>query len=500
MTAILGFAEMLGESIEHCAKGDGHPACTTRTRIVGHLGIIRRNGEHLLALINDIVDLSKIEAGKMEIELVACSPAQLVAEVTSLMRIRAAQKGLHLETRYEFPLPETIRSDPTRIRQVLTNLVGNAVKFTSQGRVEVALRCDADGPTGRMTFALAVKDTGIGMTPEQVERLFQPFTQADSSVTRQYGGTGLGLTISKRLAETLGGRIAVESRFGEGSTFTFTFAAELAVPCRMLHDLSAAALQAASPGPAPLPAMRLRGKVLLAEDGPDNRVLISAILRKAGVEVETAENGRVAVEKALARRFDAILMDMQMPQLDGYQATRQLRQSGYRGPIIALTAHAMAEDCQKCLAAGCDEYLTKPVDRAALLSALAQRLSGPATAPAEGPPALATPGSDSPCGIESAYADDPDMVEVIDGFVAALPERIGALLDSFAGGDYETLERLAHQLKGAGGSYGYPLLTQQARKLEQAARALDAQASGLVLDELRASVRAIIAGHHAGVG
>ncbi|MDD4890306.1 MAG: PAS domain S-box protein, partial [Phycisphaerae bacterium] len=344
MTAILGFAELIGSSIDCCTTCPAHPDCATRVQNKEHIQIIRRNGEHLLGLINNIMDLSKIEAGMLEVERVECRPVQLVEEVVSLLRVRAAEKGLSLETRYEFPLPDAILSDPARIRQVLTNLIGNATKFTPRGGIEIVVRCLAADEPGGATMILDVKDTGIGMTPEQAARLFQPFVQADASTTRQYGGTGLGLSISRRLAEALDGSITVASRPGEGSTFTFTMKAGLVEPVRMLHNLSDAAVPASHHPQPPSVAVRLGGRVLLAEDGLDNQRLVSAILHKAGAEVDLAANGRVAVKKAWSALsagvpYAAILMDMQMPEMDGYEATRRLRQSGYVGPIIALTAH-----------------------------------------------------------------------------------------------------------------------------------------------------------------
>jgi PAS domain S-box-containing protein len=500
MTAILGFAEMAENSIECCVTCPEHQNCPIRQQNKESIKVIRRNGEHLLRLINNILDLSKVEAGKMEVERVPCSPVQVVEETVSLMRVRAVERGLSLDVRYEFPLPETILSDPARVRQILVNLMGNAVKFTTQGHVEIVVRCVTGAQEGRAVLAFDVKDTGIGMTPEQVGRLFQPFTQADSSTTRQYGGTGLGLAISKRLAEALGGDIQATSLPGEGSTFIFTLETQLPAPVRMLNDLSEMAAARVSHTPQwPMPAIvKLRGRVLLAEDGADNQTLISMILRKAGAQVDLTPNGRLAVEKALAAMsagtpYDAILMDIQMPEMDGYQATRQLRQTGYKYPIIALTAHAMAEDRQKCLDAGCDDYATKPVDRIGLLQMLARLMNCPATEPEE-PPAAMTTQKPSDEAIRSIFAGDPDMTDVTEAFIARLPDRMAAMSESLANNGHEELRRLAHQLKGAGGGYGYPSLTEQARKLEDAAKAADVEAARLALKELQELTRVIVAG------
>jgi PAS domain S-box-containing protein len=493
MTAILGFAEMLNNSLECCTACPEHQTCPTRAQNKESIQVIHRNSEHLLGLINDVLDLSKVEAGRMEVERVACSPVQIVEETVSLMRVRAIEKGLTLDARYEFPLPEAILSDPARVRQVLMNLIGNAVKFTSAGHVRICVRCSRDAAGGDVvTMAFEVVDTGLGMTPEQIDRLFQPFVQADSSTTRQYGGTGLGLAISKKLANALGGDIQVVSRPGEGSTFTFTMETQLPQPVRLLNELSEVAPHASPQSRSACPAsVKLRGRVLLAEDGPDNQKLISMILRKAGAEVDLADNGRIAVEKAMAAcsagtPYDAILMDMQMPEMDGYQATGKLRQSGYKGPIIALTAHAMAEDRAKCIAAGCDEYATKPVDRIALLGTLARLMGSSRPEPQDLPAEAATAPTKAPSdeAIASTFRDDTDMAGIIAEFIGQLPQRLVEMRQAAANNQWDALLRAAHQLKGAGGSYGYACLSEAARELESHAKRQDAEAAMLALNDL----------------
>jgi len=504
MTAILGFAEMLNNSLECCTTCPEHQACPTRAENRESIQVIHRNGEHLLGLINDVLDLSKVEAGKIEIERGPCSPVQIVEEAVSLMRVRAIEKGLTLDARYEFPLPEAILSDPARVRQILINLVGNAVKFTSAGHVRIGVRCSRDAAGGdAVMMAFEVVDTGIGMTPEQIDRLFQPFAQADSSTTRQYGGTGLGLAISKRLAKALGGDIQVTSLPGQGSTFTFTMKAGLPQPVRILNELSDMAPHASHQPQSACPAVvKLGGRVLLAEDGPDNQLLISTVIRRAGAEVDLAVNGLVAVEKALAARlagvgYDAILMDMQMPEMDGYEATRKLRLAGYTGAIIALTAHAMAGDRARCIDAGCDDYATKPIDRMALLTILARLMGSSPAGAAQPEPAATQPAQADGGPIKSQFADDPGMSELIEAFITRLPEMADAMAQALANNCFDELRRLAHQLKGSGGGYGYPSLTQQARKLEDSARAADGEAARLALGELQATVHAAVAGRDA---
>ncbi len=362
MTAILGFTDILLDNLQ--AEADISAAQT-----------IKQNSEHLLGLINGILDLSKIESGKLEIERVFCSPVDVASDVMSLMRVRSEAKNLPLEIEYVGPIPESIQCDPTRLRQILINLIGNAVKFTEVGSVRLAVRL-VERADKSSSVRFDVIDTGIGMMEEQIPRLFEPFSQADSSTAREFGGTGLGLAISKRLAEMLGGGISASSNPGEGSTFSLTVETGSLDGVRMLDNPAEAAAENKEEKSA-LPQAKLDCRILLAEDGPDNQKLISFLLKKAGAEVELAEDGQVACEKALAahangKPYDVILMDMLMPKKDGYEATRELRQHGYTLPIIALTANAMAGDDLKCREAGCDDYLTKPIDHDKFLSLIAK--------------------------------------------------------------------------------------------------------------------------------
>ncbi|HXY34556.1 MAG TPA: ATP-binding protein [Planctomycetaceae bacterium] len=359
MTAILGYADFLNDGTLDRAHSQ-EALCT-----------IKRNGEHLLAIINDILDLSKIESGKLVIEQVRCSPRQVVADVMELLHVRIAAKGLVATTHFDPRIPAHVVTDPTRLRQIVLNLVGNAVKFTERGSVQVVGRW-RDQNESPPLLEIDVVDTGIGMTPDQISRLFQPFTQADTSTTRQFGGTGLGLAISRRLAEMLGGSIKVSSVPGAGSTFQVLLPApplaENAEDAPISNNSSLRA-QPAGPNHKPLAGRRL----LLAEDAPDNQRLIMYVLGRAGADVTLAENGAIACQLTLAasdegQPFDVVLMDMQMPIVDGYQAVTRLRQAGYHEPIIALTAHSMGSDRQACLDAGCDEFATKPIDRTKLIA------------------------------------------------------------------------------------------------------------------------------------
>ena len=374
LTSILGYAELVLHDEQ---------IATSECERQGALRVIQRNGEHLLGILNDILDLSKIEAGKLVCEQIRFSPGRLLLEVSELMGVRAQAKGLEFETLCEGSIPRTIFNDPTRLRQVLINLLGNAVKFTEHGRIQVVVRLPTDKSE---LLEFEVRDTGIGMNAAQKECVFEPFAQADSSTTRQFGGTGLGLAISSRLATLLGGRLECESQAGDGSVFrVFIATGPLKGVPRTAHLDDA---QPADPLEEPAETAPLAGRrVLLAEDGADNQRLVSLVLRKAGAEVQIVENGRDAVDEALAawraeRTFDIVLMDMQMPVLDGYGATEQLRTADYPGLIVALTAHAMVGDRQKCLAAGCSDYATKPINRRVLVSRLAELLEQQPSAPA----------------------------------------------------------------------------------------------------------------------
>jgi PAS domain S-box-containing protein len=365
LTAILGYTDLLLE-----AETD---ADTTQR----YLQVVRRNGEHLTKVINDILDLSKIEAGRLALERVTTDLRELVTDVTTLMGVRIEERGLTLDSRIESPLPRQVVSDPLRLRQVLMNLLGNALKFTEAGRVTLTVTAAAQGPdTALVRFTVA--DTGIGMSPEALAKLFKPFAQADASTTRRFGGTGLGLTICRRLIEMLGGTITVSSEPGQGSTFRVQLPVRVPPDTPWLSDDQQPVPMPATVPTSPLPRFDDR-RFLLAEDGPDNQRLIAAILRRAGADVAIAANGRLAVDAVRAaaeggQSFDLILMDMQMPELDGYGATQELRAAGYALPIIALTAHAMSGDRERCLAVGCSDYATKPVDRRKLFAQLAVAL------------------------------------------------------------------------------------------------------------------------------
>jgi len=354
MTAILGFTELLSEpDLSDAERAD-------------HISTIQDNGSHLLSVINDILDFSKIEAGKLSVETVECDPMKLISSVRDLLDERARAKGLHLRLHTRGHLPDRVFTDPTRLRQILTNLVGNAIKFTESGSVCIEAAFHATSSTlGELH--LHVSDTGIGMSDEQLGRLFTPFQQADTSTTRRFGGTGLGLSISKRLVELLGGSISVDTLADAGSTFS------VVLPNLRFASGDTSTL---TPAPGAHPQPSLRARILVAEDGFDNQRLFAHHLSGLGANVTIVDNGQAAVDAALKpdARFDLILMDMQMPVLDGYSAVTQLRVAGILVPIIAVTAHTMTGDRERCIAAGCSGFLSKPFTRSELADACRRAL------------------------------------------------------------------------------------------------------------------------------
>ncbi len=352
MNAILGFTDWLQRGMASTAEEQQE-----------YLSTIHASGTHLLSLINDILDLSKIEAGKLEIDKVEASPYALVHGVASILSGRAKDKGVDLVTEFSNPHPEKIKTDDVRLRQVITNLVGNAIKFTSDGCVTIRSEFLA-GKQQDDRLKITIVDTGIGMTPEQLKKIFDPFVQADASITRKFGGTGLGLSISKRIVTALGGEIEVSSALGKGTEISFEIAIGDTSDQPRLSDQQYRDGLKAQPARKALStvATLAGGKILVVDDGKANRQLIQLILTKAGCVVTEAENGQVGRDLALASAYDVVLMDMQMPVMDGYEATRQLRAADYQGPIVALTANAMAGDREKCMDAGCSGFLAKPID------------------------------------------------------------------------------------------------------------------------------------------
>lgn len=447
LTSIIGFAETL-------APAGGAPSAEAGEIIV-------RNGQHLLTIINDILDISKIEAGRLVLENVRFSPLEVVDGLLPTIEAQALGKGIVFRFSAVYPFPSHVMGDPTRWRQILFNLCGNAIKFTEEGSVELTLRYLRD--SNRLQCRVA--DTGIGISEEEQARLFQPFSQADSSVARRYGGTGLGLHLVHQLAVRMGGTVRVHSAPGQGSIFEVDIAAPQSPGAQWVDDMPVFA----QAGPAAQQA-RLSGVVLLAEDGPDNRHLISAWLEKLGLKVDTAPDGARAVELALAGQYDVVLMDIQMPNMDGVQATRLLRSTGFATPIVALTANVMAEDRERYRAAGCNACVAKPVDFAELERLLAGLL----------PAATA---SDAPAPL--AHTRLEGYGEMRRQFEARLKEALDLLGAALGRTDYAEGREIAHMLKGSAGSFGYPRVTELAGSLEQACMAGDGGRAATLLADIQ---------------
>jgi signal transduction histidine kinase/CheY-like chemotaxis protein len=448
LTAINGFAELLlnPERSEEQRLDDAR--------------VIRRNGEHLLALINDILDLSKIEAGKMSVEQILCCPVQIIGDVCSMLRHRASEKGLTLDVKFDGPIPKMIRTDPTRLRQVLINLTANAVKFTKEGGVRLTVAIKPSLRVAKPVLEIKITDTGIGIPADRVGSLFQPFVQGDATVTRQYGGSGLGLAISRHFSRALGGDIAVTSEQGQGSTFTVTVGTGALVDAA-IHENPQKAMEVEREFAGQ--RVRIVGSVLVAEDGIDNQALIAAKLSETGLKLEMVSNGQQALEKALdalakGTPYDVIFMDVQMPVMDGYTATLQLRSKGYRGPIIALTANAMERDRTKLLNAGCNDFVTKPIQMDKLFKAIGKYLKVTAV--------TAEPATKAAIVAPAAPVNHAMQVQK---FYQDLPAELEQIEQAIERQDRVQLKEVAQLLLGKAATAGLKEIAPQAAKLMQSA-------------------------------
>ncbi len=478
MTAILGFTEVL-------KRGYSRDEASAQQ----YLGTISRSGKHLLGLINDILDLSKVESGNLEVESIQCSPHNIVNDVIQVLQVKANEKALYLRLRYSQALPEYINSDPARLRQIITNLVGNAIKFTESGGVEIALKMtEVDA---RQQIAIEVSDTGIGMTAEQTESVFQSFVQADSTITRRFGGTGLGLSISRDLAIAMGGDIHVTSEADVGSKFTAVVDVGDISGARLLspEELEAASRQ--SEESVEETYYYADARILVVDDAQENRDLVRLILTQQGIKTDTAENGQEGLDKLFAGEYDLVLMDVQMPVMGGFEAVELMRKRGATLPVVALTANAMKGFEKEVEAAGYSHYMTKPIDLDALNQLLATLMPGKLVPVPEQPAgltggALIGSGAESDSS-ESARAQSSDGGKIYSHLVQKKPqfhpiaksfiERIQARLPEFESAideqDMEQLAGLAHWLKGSGGSVGFDVFTDPAKALERAAKEHD---------------------------
>lgn len=440
LNAILGMADVLAST----ALMPDQQKCVE---------VLRRNGVSLLNLINDILDLAKVESGKIELEAVAMDVREVISRAIEVVDGRAKAKGLTIQSHIAPGVPVHLTGDPNRLRQILINLLGNSIKFTGTGGVEVRVERDPEDPRdGCLRFA--VSDTGIGIPEEKLAAVFESFTQADSSTTRNYGGTGLGLTISRQLVELMGGRIWVTSQVGVGSTFFFT--AKLGVQKNQSGEATADVPSDRGPERT-LGAIR----ILLADDSDDNVFLIHSYLQGSDCRIDVAWNGKEAVEKFRAGGYDVVLMDVEMPVMDGYTATREIRRHEREAglaptPVWALTAHALADLAGEAPSSGFTAVLTKPIRKATLIEALSGYAGQPqADAPESGGGLL--------------VHVEPGMNAAVAAYVEKRRKDIPTYRKALAERDFEALRVMGHRMKGTGTGYGFPMLSAIGDTIEQAA-------------------------------
>lgn len=510
MTAILGFTEVL--------KRGGGSAEADRQK---HLNTISNSGNHLLELINDVLDLSKVESGALEVESIDCKPHMVAHDVLQVLRVRAEDKDISLDIKIPKPLPEVIKTDAGRLRQIITNLVGNAIKFTEEGGVEVILRSYDDNGTEK--FAVDVTDSGIGMNETQQAAVFKPFVQADSSITRRFGGTGLGLAISRKLARALGGDIIVSSEAGVGTTFTAVIdlvtgaGVEILQPDELFAQLDIAEIDEHTSWAFP------ECEILVIDDAAENRELLTLVLNDLGINTETAANGAIGVEMATSKNYNVILSDIQMPVMDGYEAVAAMREKGLTQPVIALTANAMKGYEERILNAGFSHYMTKPIDIDALAKLLAELLGGkrventdvkkkPDTAPfteaANQPIMETTTDMASNTANHSALEDQEllysrlagseKLAPVVTKFITRVREQFIVMEEALEKDDFNELAALAHWLKGSGGTIGFDQLSQPAKQLEDNAKAGNHEACKVALVHIKSIIKRLRAGINTG--
>ncbi len=433
LTAIIGFSEQAQNERDN-------------DRLQDYLLRVLKSGDHLLNLINDILDLSKIEAEKLELNYEAFDCLALIEDVYQLTRSQAEAKGLQCLLQLHFPLPRELYNDALRFRQVLLNLTSNSVKFTQKGKVVISVAFNVVS----QQLSIKVKDSGIGMTPDELNRIFQPFVQADATVTRHFGGTGLGLCISKKLMLQMNGDIQVESVKGIGSCFELQF--DCAAQQPELVDEYSKIVSEANAATEAETGQKLH--ILVAEDNPDNQLLLQLMLEKANASCTVVDNGHKAVERALAEEFDLIFMDMQMPLMGGEEATRLIRHAGIETPVIAVTANVMSEDLDRYKRSGCQGLLPKPIIQTDLIAVLTKY----------GRAAMSN--SDE---LTQQLAKDPQMLALKQQFTLQLPTLLQELQHYFIANQWRELAYAAHSLKGSAGSMGYPTLTTLAGELERSA-------------------------------
>jgi signal transduction histidine kinase/CheY-like chemotaxis protein/HPt (histidine-containing phosphotransfer) domain-containing protein len=488
MNAIIGIADLLGEErLTEPQLADTHT--------------IQQSAHSLLELINDILDFSKIEAGQLDVEIIDCSLGDLLNSVESTMRPLAEQKSLAFDIVEKNSLPAQIRSDSTRLRQCFINLINNAIKFTDQGHVKMMVCLEERHDQSFIRFD--VEDTGIGIPAEKQAAIFQSYSQAENNTTREYGGTGLGLAVTQKLAGLLGGEVTLSSEVGKGSVFSLTIPTALDAARQPMLDRRKAA-EALKEKTGTVDQRQFSGCCLVAEDVLANQIVIKRLLAKAGLEVVIANDGVEAVEQAQTRSFDLILMDMHMPKMNGYDATKALRTSGIKTPVIALTANAMKGDDQKCLQAGCDDYLAKPINRKELLKTLSKHLSStsePSQCASDSIDAMADEIGKLSQSIHNTVSPVDDKVmdwaklvergmdehlirEIVPLFVEDKKKRLPKLAEAIRAGHAEDVKLQAHALNGGSGNIGAMRLSKAAFELEKKASQGDLSDAETLLNRL----------------
>jgi signal transduction histidine kinase/HPt (histidine-containing phosphotransfer) domain-containing protein len=464
LNAIIGMAEVLGRE----------PLTPEQT---GYVQTLNRSGHVLLQLVNDILDFSKIEAGRMNIEQEPFALADLLATTMEMFELKAREQRLQLWLELDPNVADRVIGDAPRLRQILINLIGNALKFTERGGVQIHVRTLDLAPDPHPWIEFAVRDTGVGIPANKLDTVFELFTQADSSTTRRFGGTGLGLAICRRLSELMKGRVQVESTEGQGSTFSVQLPLEPATS--QVEDARPEEAANTPPAPGAAHASEARPqpgtRVLLVDDSEDNVLVIRAYLKDTGYELDYATNGQEALERLKGKRYDVVLMDVEMPVLDGYQATSQLRalestQAIPRTPVIALTAHAGPEHEARSHAAGCDAHATKPLRRGTLLELLAR--CGP------------QPAGHEPTSAPIVVVVDPILADLIPSYLRKRREDVAAIREALEAGEMSAALTRGHKMKGTGTSYGFEPITSIGQRLEEAAKIEDATACDAAVQEL----------------
>ncbi len=443
ITAIIGFAEtsLFSSQTEQMRQQAIHT--------------IIRSGKHLLKIINDILDLSKIEANKLEVERIEVPLFKMLNEVEDFIKPQAIDKGLAFGINYIFPLPEVVHTDPLRLKQILLNLCTNALKFTEHGHVHINVSYQDD----RSQLLLEVVDSGIGMSKAQIDKICEPFTQAEHSISRRFGGTGLGLSLSCKMAKALGGELIVKSQIDHGSCFRVLVEAGKINRGKLIYGAEQIPEYDTERDFSPLITNLLSGRVLVAEDQEINQQLLGIYLKELNIDVSFADNGKIALQKVQSEDFDLILMDMKMPVMDGLHAVSILREHGYTKPIVALTANAMKDDKQRCLNVGCDDFLTKPIDRVRFVETLSKYL-----------PPLEHPKSTVDV-IHSDLESNQQLSSTIEKFITiTMPEMLNNIEHAIEAEDWSALDQYAHDLKGVSGNLGFTQMMEVSSSMMEQAK------------------------------